>query len=240
MKIAIVTAIWKREALTRIFLNSVKRYWQDYGISTMIAGSEGAKTREMCLDAGAGYVETTNLPLSNKFNSAAKSAHIQFNPDAFMIMGSDDFVNDTLIKRYFYSLEQGYDIIGFRDCYFYHTGSREAALWHGYLKTEGKYNRVGETIGMARLISKRAFQKVKLKLWPGGMNSGLDFNMMKKLKRYPELRLKSIGVNDDMYVLVDIKGQHNITDFSCYRKNFDLVDTGVFNTIPEFPEIEKL
>ena len=233
MKIAIVTAIWQREALTKIFLKSVKRYWDDYGITTMIAGSEGVKSREMCLDAGAGYIETSNQPLSQKFNKSLMAAYVNYKPDAFMIMGSDDFVNNTLIARYLNYLELGFDIVGFKDCYFYNAKTKQSVYWPGYTVE----HRQGESIGMARILSMNVFSRLKGRFW-GNASAGLDWIMTQRLKKHKDLKRKIMSVKDGDYVLVDVKGFGNFCSIEQYETV--PVDTGVFNTLPEFDEINKL
>jgi hypothetical protein len=235
LKIAIVSAIWERKELTEIFLSSLQRYEKDYGIRSAVAGSEGVKTREMCLDYGVAYVETPNKPISGKFIKASQLANIAFKPDAFLILGSDDFIDDALIQCYLKALEKGVDIAGLVDCYFYHTGSKEAMHWVGYTNF-----RKGETIGMARMLSKKVFNKLHGKMWPGNMNSGLDFTMMKKLKHPKMKNLLWQSFHIEGMIAVDIKGQGNISGFDCYRANMKPVDISIFDTIPEFKRIKKL
>lgn len=231
--ISIVSAIWKRKALTEIFLSSLQRYEKDYGIRSAIAGSEGVESREMCLDYGVAYVEAPNDPLSDKFNKAAQLANVCFSPDAFLVLGSDDFVDDTLIKKYLKAREERIDIVGIKDCYFYHTESKEAVYWCGYTNF-----RKGETVGMARMLSKKVFDALRGKLWPSGMNSGLDYTMMQKIKRRKGFTWLSFQIEG--MVAVDVKGQGNITRFDCYRENMTKVRISTFNTIPEFKRITEL
>jgi hypothetical protein len=187
----------------------------------------------MCQDYGVEYVEVKNKPISNKFIKASQWAATRFNPDAFLILGSDDFIDDALIQRYLKALKDGVDVAGLIDCYFYHTGSKEAMHWVGYTNF-----RRGETIGMARMISKKVFNRLHWKLWPSNIDSGLDFNMMKRLKKVSGIVQKSFHI--DGMVAVDIKGQGNISPFDCYRANMEPVDISVFDTIPEFEQIKKL
>lgn len=231
--ISIVSAIWQRPKLTEIFLQSLQRYKKDYGITAAIAGSEGEQSKQMCQDYGVEYVETPNNPISGKFIIASQLAALKFNPDAFLILGSDDFLDDALIERYLKALKNGADVIGLIDCYFYHTGSKEAMHWVGYTNF-----RRDETIGMARMLSKKVFNGLHGKLWPSNMDSGLDFNMMKKLKKLRNVVWQSLHIEG--MVAVDVKGQGNISPFSCYRANMKPVDISVFDTIPEFEQIKKL
>ena len=197
----------------------------------MIAGSEG--NSEQCKSRDIGYIEVPNKPLSNKFVKASQKAAVQYIPDAFLVLGSDDFIDDALIQKYFKALESGADVVGIKDCYFYHTGSKEAMHWTGYTNF-----RAGETIGMARMVSKKVFSRLNGKLWPSSIESGLDYNMMKRLKRYDNFNWLSLSIEE--MVAVDIKGQGNISPFGCYRANMNPVDISVFDTIPEFKRIQKL
>jgi hypothetical protein len=200
----------------------------------MIAGSEGTKSREMCLDAGAGYVEMPNVPLSAKFNKAAMMAMISYKPDYLLILGSDDFLNDALIQKY---LTLDCDVVGITDCYFYQRESKEAGFWKGYPEGKGKYNRKGETIGMARMISRKVWELAHGRLWPSNMNSGLDFNMMVKIKRMRRIEQFAMSLVGSDMVAVDVKDKDSITEFGCYRYNMDMVDANVFDSIPEFKDI---
>jgi len=228
---SIISAIWQRPALTDIFLDSLVRYKKDYGIDSVIAGSEGKTTANKCAIRGITYVEVPNKPLSGKFNAAAVKAISKFKPEALLILGSDDFVDDNLIKNYIMQVGRA-DIVGLLDCYFYHTGSKEAMHWKGYTNF-----RKGETIGMARMVSKNAFNRVKGKLWPSGIETGLDYNMMKRLARK---LMKKVVFHVEGMVAVDIKGQGNISKFGDYRANMNPVDIEVLRKIPEFKRIEKL
>jgi len=233
MKISIVSAIWKRKALTEIFLQSLQRYENDYGIRSAIAGSEGVHSREMCLDYGVAYVEVPNKSISNKFIKASQLAAVCFDPDAFLILGSDDFVDDALIQRYLKARNDGVDVAGIIDCYFYHTESKEAMHWIGYTNF-----RRGETIGMARMLSRKVFSRLGGKMWPSNVNSGLDYYMMKKLNKLRGITWQSFHIEGMM--AVDVKGQLNISPFDCYRANMEPVDINVFDSIPEFKQIKKL
>jgi len=230
--ISIVSALWQRMELTEIFLDSLVRYRKDYGIQAVVTGSEGKKTREMCQSRGVGYIEMANKPISNKFIRAAQSAMVSHKPSHLLVLGSDDFVDDAFIRRYLELLE--YDIVGILDCYFYNTKSKETAYWCGYTNF-----RKGETVGMGRMLSKNVYEKLRGRLWPAGMNSGLDYTMMQRLKKVKDLKYKKLSMNDGL-VAVDIKGEGNITRFDCFRSNMTEVDEKILKTIPEFSKIEKL
>jgi hypothetical protein len=229
--ISIISAIWERPALTDIFLDSLVRYKRDYGIDSAVAGSEGMITSNKCFNRGISYVETKNKPLSGKFNAAALKAVERFKPKALLILGSDDFVDDNLIKNYLRVIDEA-DVVGLLDCYFYHTGSKESAYWKGYTNF-----RKGETIGMARMVSVNAFNRLKGKLWPSNIDSGLDFNMMKRIKKKG---LKQIVFNIEGMVAVDIKGQGNISAFGDYRENMTPISENILSTVPEFERIKTL
>ena len=229
--ISIVSAIWQRPELTEIFLDSLVRYRKDYGITAVVAGSE--HNGKPCSSRGIGYVEVPNEPLSGKFIKASQKAAALYNPDAFLIMGSDDFIDDALIQRYIRTLENGVDIAGITDCYFYNTISKEAMYWCGYTNF-----RQGETIGMARMLSKKVFRGVHGKFWPSGIETGLDYNMMQKIKRVKNIIQQSFHIEG--MIAVDIKGQGNISPFDSYRENMTPVDISIFDTIPEFKRIKKL
>ena len=231
--ISIVSAIWQRPELTEIFLDSLVRYRKDYGITAVVAGSEGESTRQACVSRGIGYVETLNQPLSAKFNKASMEAWTKYKPDGLMIMGSDDFVNERLIQHYLLNLKQGVDVLGFRDCYFYNAKTKEAVYWPGYTVP----HRRGESIGMARLLSAKVFRRLRLRLWSES-TAGLDYLMTQRLKKYPKFKRKTLSVKDDNYILVDIKGFGNFCEIAQYET--EPINAEVFDTIPEFKQIKEL
>ena len=233
MKFAIITAIWQREPITKIFLKSVQRYWQDYGIQTMIAGSEGVRTRDMCLDAGAGYTETPNEPLSKKWNQAIMGAWIAWKPDGFILMGSDDFMNDKIIETLQNALIKGIDVAGFRDCYFYNSKTGEAGYWAGYSVD----HRRGESIGMGRLLSAKAFKALGGRPWSHA-RAGLDWIMMQRLKKQKFLKREVFSVKDVGGALLDVKGFGNLSGYTAYQ--LEPFDMTILDTIPEFSEIKSL
>jgi len=212
---------------------SLKRCRRDYGIQAMVAGSEGKTSRELCESYGVGYIETPNKPISNKFIRAAQAAIVKYKPSHLLILGSDDFIDNSLIQTYSQLLD--YDVIGMKDCYFYHTKSKEAAYWKGYTFP----HRVGESIGMARMLSRKVYELLKGKLWASNMNSGLDYTMMQRIKKVKGLKCITASITD-VGIAVDIKGQGNITGFDCYRGNMKSVSDELFNTIPEFELIKEL
>lgn len=231
--ITIVSAIWQRPELTEIFLDSLVRYRNDYCITAMVAGSEGSKSRDICAKREIGYIETPNKPLSDKFRRASQEAIIVYKPTNLLILGSDDFIDDRLIKKYIESM--AFDVVGIRDCYYYHTKSREGAYWSGYTFP----HRIGESIGMARMLSRKVYERLHGKIWPSGMNSGLDYTMMQRIKKVKDLEKITYSIKD-VGIAVDIKGQGNITGFDCYRNNMTEVTDPTFDTIPEFPLIQEL
>lgn len=231
--ITVVSAIWQRDKLTEIFLKSLERYRRDYGITAMVAGSEGQRTKNMCALHGVGYIETPNKPISNKFIRASQEAIAKFKSSHLLILGSDDFVDHSLMKTYIEHMS--YDVVGIKDCYFYHTKSKEGAYWSGYTFP----HRIGESIGMARMLSRKVYERLGGKLWASNMNNGLDYTMVQRLKKVKDLKRITLDIGD-VGMAVDIKGTGNITGYDCYRNNMTEVEDSAFDTIPEFSLIKEL
>ena len=103
MKICIITAVWKRPEVFKIFAESIKLLKGD--IVVCVVGSEGDKSRKMVESYGFQYTEAPNKPLWVKWNQAAILAS-QTDADYYLLMGSDDIINQFNISLHFHLIHQ--------------------------------------------------------------------------------------------------------------------------------------
>jgi len=102
MRLAAITAVWKRAELTDLVLAYYAAMRRDLAgrleLEVVVAGSEGAASREMAERHGCHYVEVDNMPLNRKFNAACRAARA-VDPDAVMVFGSDSLLSQGFLLR---------------------------------------------------------------------------------------------------------------------------------------------
>jgi hypothetical protein len=112
------------------------------------------------------YVRALNDPLSMKWQAGVNALkNLDF--DAIIILGSDDWIDWNTYQYISTMIKEGFDFIGFEDCYFLNNGTQY--YWPGY-----KTIRQGEPIGAGRTISREVLKRMDWKLFPKILNRGLD------------------------------------------------------------------
>lgn len=180
-----------------------------------IAGSEGELSRQLCNGTGFLYVESPNRPLSRKWNSAVKLLR-ECQPDAILIVGSDDWLSHGLLRAYARFLRDGCDYVALKDVYLIHANTKRCLLFTG-------------TTGVARMIRRDILDRLQWQLWPDTLNRSLD--------RVMGYRLDADGVtpsqpwNGSMAqvaqdaVAVDIKTTTNLWSFRLLARLTDKVSS---------------
>ena len=190
-----IIAIYKRPKLTKIVLNYYKRMQKKYPFKIVVAGSEGQPVK------GVDYIEVPNFPLTNKNNLMMQRAK-EHNPDAVVLLGSDDFICENVIKYYYELIERKEtSVMGFYDLYFYST--EHDVLSH--------YDCGGKSYGAGRWFPKSALDKINWTGWSGEYDRGLDGNNLKVLES-KGIQHRTIELADIDGLLVDIKHDFNISD----------------------------
>lgn len=129
MRIALITALWKRPELTRLFL----RHYAEMEVpgvelvrlAAFSPGDDPYAAEVLTSEHRSGWtlVATPNEPLSDKWTNTLAVAQV-YKADAILIMGSDDFVDAAYIQRIAAELEN-HPIIIPQSLYFYSTQKRE-------------------------------------------------------------------------------------------------------------------
>jgi hypothetical protein len=211
MRVAIVTAIWKREEVFGIFArNAVKliNSVPDMELKVFCAGSQGEHSQGMAEAYGFDYVEVPNNPLYEKWNVAVRSAKA-WRPDYVLMMGSDDVMSAKMLRRYLPSMMQRIDFIGCLDWMFYDLNSGKAIHWKGYNDNE----RRGKTVGAGRMLSASLLDRLQWQPWAQQVNGeGMDGTMMRRLGKINTYTQRAITTGREL--AVDIKSDTNITPFA--------------------------
>lgn len=202
MRIAIVTALWQRPELTRIFLRHYAEMevpgvelcliaavspHEDPALRT--AFDEGAITYD-----GWATVAVDNKPLSDKWAATLLVARRR-DIDAILIMGSDDFVDAKYIQRIAAELEDHALIIS-QSIYFYSTERREM-----FYATQSR-------VGPGRALRRDLLNECDWKPWELGVNSNLEGAMNRKLGSRPFRKI----IGEDLTIL-DVKTGENMWSY---------------------------
>jgi len=231
-KISILLPIWQRPDVFDIVLRQleifIRQTKKDFDILVFFVYSkEDAKLTELKALISNFKGEYKELEHSNMFLGQKMNAGIdlirKFDYDFLMNLGSDDLISPKLLALYKKHLSK-HDIIGIDSCAFYKDHGNILFL---------KYYNGKRAVGAGRLISKKAIDtiyKEKLKLYTAGKNRGMDSDSANNLKLYG---FTEFVIQTDLPLIVDIKSDTNINDFSSIAQNYK------FENLP-FTEIENL
>ncbi|MHC4634331.1 MAG: hypothetical protein ACYSYU_03835 [Planctomycetota bacterium] len=214
MKLGILTALWGRPQLTRIYLNRMQYLQKKYDIVGVCVGSEN-QYREDCWDRAIMYTDFKNRPLSTKWNHGMKV----FEPIGIthvMVMGSDDFASDSFYE-YAMDLAKGKDFTGCKDLYIF--GGRHNRRGYRQLFY---FAHKGYVVGPGRCYSRRILEKMNFTPWDNGRNSGLDGSIARNVKNLGRTVVRrSFVMKDEGLFLVDIKTPNNISSIPSASKPMD-------------------
>ncbi len=198
MRLAVITALWGRPLVAGLML----RHLEEQGarlrrggieLAVYVVGSEGEQSKLLADLHGAHYLEFPNKPLGKKWNAVLSQAR-EADPDGVIVLGSDNFVTDTLLLAWAHALDLGVEYAGVLDAFMYSVELQQLIHWPGYDKPE----RAGEPVGSARLYSRSLLEKLKGgHLWARGWNNSLDWSVTERLKGLPlkrmHVKLSAIG-----------------------------------------------
>ena len=219
MKILLVTAIWQRHELAKVILNKY-RHWD---VMRLAVGSEGDSSRQVAESCGWHYFEHPNSPLTHKFSALFQKAK-EYNPDAIMLMGSDDLISEKVLAYY----RQHFDasrvaLMGFKDIYFFHQQTGNAIRHKGFIGTKSPF-----TIGCGRIFSKPLLDLVDWKLWGDeSKERGLDITTSRILER---MGIKETQVTmEEAGMMIDVKTNIGLTDMETFNFNCEKINPSIFD-----------
>lgn len=199
-KLAVIVPIYKRHELTNLCLKNLWNQWNKYGIDVFVVGSEGQASRDLAENFGFNYLEFENNPLSDKLNAILKEAK---GYDGVIVLGSDNFISDSIIEYYQTVDCSTSAVYGFDDIHFYSTSLKKLA-------TKSSYNSMKMSIGVGRLFTKELLKVANYSLWNESLNSGLDTSSNKRISALGA-KHEIIPYTKDFFML-DIKHELNISD----------------------------
>jgi len=208
MKFGILTPIWKRPALTRLFLDYYTSmlllhgfgYNQEQSFEHLCVVSPGDKENADLpkLYPSVHFVSAPNMPLSDKHNIGMQALR-EYDLDAVLLIPSDDFFTASYFYEMAKALDEGHDAARVEALYFYDPPT-DRLLYGSHLGT-----------GAGFMFSRDLLNRIEWQAWRPGGTSGMDNNMFSKIVR-PTRNCKSFpGMGD--FVGVDIKGPESLNHF---------------------------
>lgn len=194
-----IVAIYKRPKLTKLFFDYYRPLKEKYGFEIVVAGSEGDKSK--ALAEGFDYIEVENFPLSQKNNAMMRRSKVH-KPKAVVLLGSDDFISESLIQYYYKLIKQKETkIVGFYDLYFYDVSKK--LLSH--------FDCGKNSYGAGRFFPRSVLNKITWTGWVGSYDRGLDRNNARNMISYG-IEFKTVRLSETGGTLMDVKHDFNITD----------------------------
>lgn len=200
-KLAIILPFYKRHSLTDLCFENLFHQSEKFGFDVICIGSEGERSRILAATYEFEYLEMPNNPVSNKFNAGL--LHLKGRGyDGVIVMGSDNFISDSVIEHYLTVDTSINAVYGFSDLHFYKTNG-----WK--LGTDSSYQYMGMTIGVGRMFTKVLLEKAKYSLWRKELNSGMDSSANSFAKSLGAIEIKIPYT--DKYFILDVKHELNIS-----------------------------
>jgi hypothetical protein len=218
VKLVVLTCLWQRPRLTKLVLQRYQTIRLDLKgraeVQMVAVGSEGESSRALAEEYGWSYVEAPNRPLGAKWN--AGMAFVRgLAPDGVVIVGSDDWLTTSVFDFHMKALRDGCLVSGLLDIYFLYYKTMKTIHFGGYT-----HDRMGESLGLGRCLSREALQSVNWQPWWPKVNRGLDLTMTKTLrKKWREVlkeRTRVTRLADIGACALDIKTPIGICKFHSY------------------------
>lgn len=154
--------------------HTIQRLLYKNGVDYVICVGSNKDEQECCERWGAEWVYHPNDPLGMKWNEGWQFAMDTHDPDAYLFVGSSDWLSDNYLPRMLPWLNQ-FDIIGKYDMWLYDIGVNGGRLcyWPGYVG-----ERAGDTIGIGRLLSRDIVKKMGGRPFQNNLDNSMDHSMM--------------------------------------------------------------
>jgi len=207
-KIVCIIPIHDREAITVETVKMLKR--QSYPFHEIILVGDTDLEEKIARETGGHFVRFANRPLSRKIQAGIDEAR-KFNPDAIMIVGSDDWITYKYNETYLKYIDN-YDIIGNKEWLVLKVLNNE-----NLELVRGNYNNNREDpVGAGRTITRGILDKMNWQIYNFNKESSLDSFSFKRMKAQgAKVKL----LNDPEAVMCSIKSTWScISPFNKHAK----------------------
>jgi hypothetical protein len=150
MTTCIITCLNNRPAISRIFMECVKRLDKETGGFYTIAAISTREDAKLCDKIGVPWREQANITAGHKWNAVLKGA-MEFTPAThFLFMGDDDAISTEGFRLLERAASTGEDYVGFNRNYFVDTATGNAIQY-----VQEAQNKL---IGAGAMISRKAIE----------------------------------------------------------------------------------
>jgi len=233
LKVVLITAVHGRHVIVERMLRhhaKVAEQLKDCCELSIVAAMspEDAPTLfPVCSQLGIISTACTNHPVSRKWQLALSLAKHLLEPDAVIILGSDDFANESYFRQAVNRIKAGSQGCGPDSVWFYSQPSGTMGLWRGPMRlstvvsaTKDPANRA-VTIqhsdlpaGAGRILSRRLLDAIDWQLWNFDRDSALDTYSSLAILNRVHMKLDILRV-DSMpgAAIIDVKNGDNMHDW---------------------------
>lgn len=247
IKLCVISCVYQRPEITQIVFD----YWKSiqektkniFDFTNIIVDSDSSNLKYFEKSTNFKYYNYYNNPLSDKWNYAASLLKNE-DFDYVLFIGSDDIMDEVVLKNYYNEMISGIDFIGLIDMYVFDYITSKSFYWKGYSEKSGRF---GETIGLGRCLSKNLITELNYTPWAYGFDRGLDGTMQKKLKSIINIKKTSLVLKSIGGIACDIKSTKNITNILSYKgdledsnKDFSFLKENNLSDLESNPNKQKL
>lgn len=166
---------------------TVERLLSINGCSSVICIGHSDEDKDICVSAGAKWVQHENHPLGKKWNAGFQMAR-EMNADAVLFVGSSDWVSKDWIPVSAKFLDE-FGMTGKAGCHLidFRNGQTRMVYWSGYLhgsvKGKRSMERAEEPIGIGRMLSAKCLDAIDWMPFEDTQDNSLDWAMYQKALR---------------------------------------------------------
>ena len=193
-----ITAVIAVKGRTPLLKQTIRRLFGRNMVQNVVCVGDKGLDQAVCESLGCQYVVHPNFPLGLKWNAGFAFAGREIDPDAFLFVGSSDWISDNWTRTAGGYLQHA-DMAGKTDMHLVDVGKPleygqandiRACYWPGYTDNERK----GETIGLGRMIGRDMMRKMKYKPFNEHQNASLDYAMYNHILSHSG---KIVSITDD-------------------------------------------
>lgn len=216
--------------------HTIERLLNKNGVDVVICIGDSEDEEMTSIKAGAKFYYHENMPLGRKWNYGFQKAREE-KPDVCLFVGSSDWLSENWLPKLLPMMET-VDMVGKPDFTMIDVSeTMRSVFWGGYIG-----DRLGESIGIGRLISARILDKMSWKPFEDNKNNSMDFAMFNKVK---QLGGKYALVKDADLVPLSLstnrwENKHKFEDHWNNLVPGKNIRLNVTEVIEQFPEVESI
>lgn len=157
---------------------TIKRLIISNSVDCVVCVGATSEEHRVSVSAGADFLYHDNYPLGRKWNAGFQYAATRYNPDAYVFVGSSDWLSNNWLDETLPYLSD-YDMIGKPDFYLLDVQPdlKRACHWGGYTEVE----RINEPIGIGRILSRSILEQLDFTPFDNNIDKSLDWSMYQKV-----------------------------------------------------------